>query len=1072
LYWDNTDPNNLWNALSYTNWWVNENQTITARGRDTWWSRLRSITLQQSRNGGWYTNFWIWNNLTWGNNTLVTRTQTRNVSSQNGSTFRYRVITEDYAGNTRTITNSNILRIDTVDPSNTSAVYTSWGNPYTPWTWSNQDVLVQIPCSDALSGCDMYNQWWFTYSGNTYRRTFWNTTGSSWTITLRDNAAGSPRNTRSISYGTVRVDKTTPANTNITVVPIDDHVHDQWNDDRSINLSASLSTSGQVSPRVNYYCMDTVPFWSACDPYNGWAWSTSEPNTSNLWDGEYHWRAVSCTSAGNCSAVDTFVIKIDNITPTAWDIQSPSSSQFLANHYYPIDLEISRNSGSPIVEVRGRFENWNSNNWLLSSIDSDVTGTLSNTVSMATWQTHQNICNVSNVSANQNDSNCNVTNGGWSSLSPHGWRDYRFEINYIRDEAGNVFSSPTTRNYEVYANTTSVNSTLDSSDIFSWNIADSNSKDVVITLRDDYGNAIIDASWVSRQVGIDMNIENYIRTDQFINTSTVSAVSIDSSSIPIGTLSYINGSTPGVQEDLMGEYNLPFYIYAPSNYASTPGYWSIGYLGYNITWTELFTGDTGSWAISWWTNIDINIDPIYTTRFNQKLDGTSTFIEWVQQTSTIRIENAWSNDGTSRELYLEFGWAEASNLELTWNIIFPWSGIISEPGQGLGSIFLDNSDFPASWNNTSYFPLNTNLSSSSFPMADISSAWLASVIEYSIWGTTIRYPSDMINKTVYHTWSTTWSAAQVAVKIIWNTSSSVTQAISLSWSTTEFDRDVRLLWEITKSSFRKNIQQKVYWVIRNIPAKTSTNYSVSSLDLLWSTWSNSNFDVDDLGSRWHAIHWDTILYFWNMWGATVTVNGASNIEGNKTIVVENGNVYLNGDIENPDGDWTLAIIVLTDDFSSSNVWDILIDDGVTDLHTILYTNKSIFSSTTWSDRLDWNVSSWVLENQLYIKWSLFSENTIWWSRISPDPICPYYVSTSICSTRQQAQAFDLNYLRRYFTYDGGSGYDVNTDSIPWFDKNKSWAISNAGLNNYELAEYPVIIDYNPLIQQTPPPFFD
>jgi hypothetical protein len=69
-----------------------------------------------------------------------------------------------------------------------------------------------------------------------------------------------------------------------------------------------------------------------------------------------------------------------------------------------------------------------------------------------------------------------------------------------------------------------------------------------------------------------MNIENYIRTDQFINTSTVSAVSIDSSSIPIGTLSYINGSTPGVQEDLMGEYNLPFYIYAPSNYASTPGY--------------------------------------------------------------------------------------------------------------------------------------------------------------------------------------------------------------------------------------------------------------------------------------------------------------------------------------------------------------------------------------------------------------------------------------------------------------------------------------------------------------------
>jgi len=1082
LYWDNTNPNNLSNASTYTNGWVNQNQTITARWRDTGGSRLKRITLQQSTNGGAYSTLQSWDNLTAANNTLVSRTRTRSVSGQNGNTFRYRVVTEDYAGNTRTITNSaTLLRIDTQDPANTTPVYTAWGSAYTPGTWSNQDVTVEITCTDPLSGCDMYNQGGFTYSWNTYSRTFWNTTGSAGSVSLRDNAAGSTRNTRSISYGTVRVDKTTPGDTNITVVSPDDHIHDEWNDDRSINLTASLDNSWAVSPRSNYYCMDTVPFGADCDPYDGGAGSTSEPDTSNLSDGEYHWRAQTCTSAWNCSAVDTFIIKIDDTTPTNLDILAPAIPRILANHDYPINLQVSRNGWSPIVEIRWRFENWNSQNGFLWTIDSDLEWTLSNTVSTATWTTNQNLCNISNNSATQNNTNCNVTNGWWSSLNTTTWwRDYRFRITYVRDEAGNIFTTSRDLNYEVYANTVDIDTPegtaiVDASIISRATgraIADTSSKDVVITLRDNYGNAVIDAPGISREVGINMNINNSITLNQLVNPLWFdSAVTIWAAIIPNGFLGYNAWNTPWVVESNNGEYTLPFYVYAPSNYDLTPGTGTIQLLQYNISWWLGITWETTiGWDISGWTNIPINIDPIYTTDFNEKLDGTSTFIEWVEQSSSLRIENLGASVGNNKRVFLQFGWAELSTLSLTWSSLEPIdTRDISEYGSSLDSIFRRDLAFPSSWNNTAYLSFETTLSSSTFPMTNISDAWLASIVQYDIpWIGTIRYPADMINKDRYHDLGVTWNAAQVSIRIIWNTNSDTTQAITedASWNN-EFDRDIRLLWKLTKSSFRKDIEERIYRVIRNIPAKLNTDYDVSPTDLSSVTWSNPVFGKT-WSSRWEAVFWNAILYFWNMsWVSSpveIALWGVNNIEGNKTIIVEDWDAYINWNIGNSDGDGTLAIVVLNG--------DILIDDEVTDVHAILYTNQSILSSTDWSDRLNGNAPSWSLQNQLYIKWSLFSENTIWWSRISPDPACPYYVQSLDCVTQQQAQAYDLNYLRRYFTYDSGSWYDVDTTWDSVYDKNRSWAISQAAISNYEFAEFPVIVDYNPLLQSSPPPFFD
>jgi hypothetical protein len=92
----------------------------------------------------------------------------------------------------------------------------------------------------------------------------------------------------------------------------------------------------------------------------------------------------------------------------------------------------------------------------------------------------------------------------------------------------------------------------------------------------------------------------------------------------------------------------------------------------------------------------------------------------------------------------------------------------------------------------------------------------------------------------------------------------------------------------------------------------------------------------------------------------------------------------------------------------------------------LYTNRSILSTTNGTNKLDGDSSATLLENQLYIRGSLFSENTIGGSR-SSTPECPYYVDNSTCD-QVEAQSYDLNYLRRYYMFDDNGDGTANASS--------------------------------------------
>ncbi|MDD3302290.1 MAG: InlB B-repeat-containing protein, partial [Candidatus Gracilibacteria bacterium] len=101
-----------------------------------------------------------------------------------------------------------------------------------------------------------------------------------------------------------------------------------------------------------------------------------------------------------------------------------------------------------------------------------------------------------------------------------------------------------------------------------------------------------------------------------------------------------------------------------------------------------------------------------------------------------------------------------------------------------------------------------------------------------------------------------------------------------------------------------------------------------------------------------------------------------------------------------------------------------------------------------------------LKNQLYIYGSLFSENTVGGSRANPLK-CPYYITT--CTSIEEAQKYDLNYLRRYYLK------DTNGDGV---GDTSAGLLGSYFSSTSPYYEYPVVIEYNRLIQTNPPIVFE
>jgi len=327
----------------------------------------------------------------------------------------------------------------------------------------------------------------------------------------------------------------------------------------------------------------------------------------------------------------------------------------------------------------------------------------------------------------------------------------------------------------------------------------------------------------------------------------------------------------------------------------------------------------------------------------------------------------------------------------------------------------------------------------------IKDQYLSSHIWYTIPGPSgdlnVLYNSDIIWKDNYW-WTSSWvTTSQIWLKISWISSSQ--NQIDIS---TDQGDDLNIIWNIDKTILKRDMRKNVY----NLVNQTNiNNWTYKIDDLNW-----DGIETEIWYNTWALLLNKTVIYFWDLNGADILLEASHDFTGKKTIVVIWWNLYIKSNIVNETTSDVLWIIVLKDDYGKW--WNLYIDPNVTKIDAAIYTDKSIISYD-WTNELDWNTNQFTLRNQLYIYWSVFSENTMGWS-INEPPVCPYYVWW-ICE-RKDAQKYDLNFLRRYY-------YVSWSSAINWWIN----YMNKYNLTDYLYYQYPVVIKYNPKVQTSPPPLF-
>lgn len=297
--------------------------------------------------------------------------------------------------------------------------------------------------------------------------------------------------------------------------------------------------------------------------------------------------------------------------------------------------------------------------------------------------------------------------------------------------------------------------------------------------------------------------------------------------------------------------------------------------------------------------------------------------------------------------------------------------------------------------------------------------------------------------------SLTQSARQI--KILGLTSSQ-TSSETATW---QFLQDIRLLGKNSKTELRKKIQENV---AQNIKGISSFATSGTITDLSGTNgWQTATSGTPLLKGE--------ARYFAPSSVGNISISG-TNLEGNKTLIVEGGNIYITGDIR-----WSgiLWLVALSKNWQG---WNIYIHPSVTDVHALVYADRSVISYN--GAELDGTVSDETLANQLYIKGSLFSENTLGGFGLVK---CPFYVTNTNCNTSQKAAKYDLNYLRRYILVQ-----PVDALGLPVGPKTPQFQTATNGLQsfagwssrwsrNVDFQDYAIAIEYDSRVQQNPPSIF-
>ena len=781
-------------------------------------------------------------------------------------------------------------------------------------------------------------------------------------------------------------------NNNSPIVSADNHNNSaRTNDDSQITLSHSTD-------------------WWWTKAYAKYSWSnncasswTSFINGKKIDKKEWEHTLYLCAknnAANECSTAQydtwTKTYRTDTTKPLNADITNNNNTDLLAQ-VKNYKVTVSRNWWSPITKIDYKYEKENVNNSFISDLD------------YPSLDFNWLMTEVDNYRAG------------------NGWREYTFKITKICDEAWNCSNLNYKKDHNVYANTLNLwlFDLYGQNSVESWKMADLSWKmadwhhgwiipELNAILKDTYWNEIIPASWISRTIDFNFNTNHNLNTDQHLNVWNavyVTEANEDShikANFQNTIWLWMNWSTPfDNQGSWDWEYAFHFKVYAPTNitYDLDQHDFIIKNIKIDVNWNI--------WAklnilLAGSSNVNFNFKELYTTEFSwEQVDDW--ILEWATQTWwIIKVLKTplWENiDHGTWKIKLEKAWVD--NNYFNWKASIEGNPYVDFVNNWWVKEFLWNL---AIWdkNFSSLFTIDYSWDT----IKNIENLYVQSYINYEI----------DLGKEITYMWDSIWGGTNDAnawLKIYWITNIDEYKQRDITvWQ----DDDIKnLAGEIDKARLKKDIRSNAYDSIKNV----------------------------DSNSDW-ITYWDITYYDFSLKSnkilnlSTYDLNSTSN-----TIIIKWWNLYITWDST----DWSNLpwIIILKD--NNWNWGKLYIDPEVSRIDAIIYTDKSILSYNVENGSsiypcVEWEISpdcGWtaeLLQKQLYIHGSVFSENTIWGSRLEY-PICPFYLGypDNICSL-DEAQKYDLNYLRRWIV-----------SQQPW-----KW-------------DYPVIIEYNSKLQLNPPALF-
>lgn len=552
----------------------------------------------------------------------------------------------------------------------------------------------------------------------------------------------------------------------------------------------------------------------------------------------------------------------------------------------------------------------------------------------------------------------------------------------------------------------SYNSSYLSNIIWDWK----DTHNISFTLRDTYWNEVIPEAWI-KDVSVQVWFNNNVHTNQILNTWN--AISYSSSDFWFTWNNWIWTSSNG-------QYNINISSLAPT------WSWYIYTTGNNISLSSLRVNVTNlgfnNWVWEWtnnvifsWNYLNKNFSFSPAVGINWVSTNSSKFYrdqESIFTWSVFVSKTIWSDNITDLKIKQKLdimNWTTPSNTSMsfqntiwvnwtqkcTWNI---------KPNATNTSFyyFPTDPDCNANLNNSSNIVktyswpytwiINFSDSFKSTPKIVTSAlsnfdVKYSSEISYKIWGIDIKYNSLSNDKLT--------SIANKEVKITW-----IAHKSENSFAVVQ-DSSINYIWKISKTEIYSQIQKNIE------PYKKAW---------AWTYWSIKYFDSTQTISAWPS-NTDTIIVNW-------------------------GDIIIDKDIFKENWKTKIIIAMKKDDWTKWNIW---IKYWVSFIGATLITNRSIISwdwTTYYSD-------TWVADNQLFIKWSILSYNTIGWSS-SANPKCPFYVS--LCN-ETTSKRYDLNNFRNFINWE----WDSVDWTTYWVNMSKTW-----------YADAPIIVEYDSEIQTTKP----